>query len=110
MFIIWQSGQDLARADAGYRECGNCGAECSSTMIVRYSYTNFYFVLGVVTGYEYFLACDDCDACLQLPKAEAKAIAPHVPIPFMRRFGCLSLVGVLLGLWLIAKLPSMMKW
>jgi hypothetical protein len=95
MFIVWQSGQDVVRAgDAADQHCHNCGRDCPHSIMVRYSYTDFYWVLGFVSKTEYFQACDRCNASIQLPKAEAKAICPHLPIPFMRRFGCLSVIAV----------------
>jgi len=107
MFIVWQSGQDVVRAgDAGDHHCHNCDRECPHSVLVRYSYTDFYWFIGFVSGYEYFIACDRCDAGIQINAAEAKAITPHVPIPFMRRFGCLlvlAIIGAIVAFSLIAK-------
>ncbi len=107
MFIVWQSGQDVVRGgDYGEQHCGNCGRECPHAILVRYKYTDFYWCLGLVTGHDYFVACDRCNAAMQISKAEAQQHIASVPIPFMRRFGCLLAVATVAVFAVVANLAK----
>ncbi len=108
MFIVWQSGKDVVRAgDAEERHCYNCDRDCPHSLLIRYAYTDFYWCLGIVSGYEYFLACDRCEAAIQIDAREAHEICPNKPIPFMRRFGCLLVLAILGAIFAVSTLSRM---
>jgi hypothetical protein len=107
MFIVWKSGQDVVRGgEAAEQHCHNCNRDCPHSVMVKYAYTNFYWILGFVSGYEYFVACDRCNAAVQISAAEARLMAPSVPVPFMRRFGCLMAILIIVGIALLSTLAK----
>lgn len=104
--IIWQSGGDAI--DLGTletRRCETCEKDRPFNVVLHYRYWGIYWVFNFVTKKEYTLLCDVCHRGWELDRKKVEGIMESVPIPFMRRCGCLVFTGFVVALilfgWLV---------
>ncbi len=81
----------------GQREthwCAQCGQQRRFELLLIYKCWCLYWIFGVVTSRKYLKRCSACGSGWEL---DAKKVAPFVQpaIPFMQRFGLLSLVAAI---------------
>ncbi len=97
---------DLGPAANG--ECSNCGLERPFRWQLRYDVHHIYYAFGFVSGKRYLRACEICGCGEPQPAAQIEASLGKSVIPFLDRFGLLTVVGglaavvlllVLLRLW-----------
>jgi len=105
MIIFGSAGDVLKLGTVESRVCKTCEKERPFNMLLQYRYWGLYWVFNFVTQRKYFLACDTCQRGWELDerKAEASLKTPP-PIPFMRRFGLLLLVGISIVIVVIGNL------
>jgi hypothetical protein len=84
--------------DAYELDCDNCRDVCPHSVLVHYSYTNFYAVFGISSNYQYFVVCDQCDTACKVKKERIREFLPRLRIPFMRRWGLLVGVAIVFGI------------
>lgn len=103
--IVWGSGGDVINLGAfDTRRCDACEKERPFNITLQYRYWGLYWVFNFVTKKQYLLTCDVCSRGREI---EASKIEPHlasIPIPFMRRYGLVTFIGVIVGLFLLASL------
>jgi len=96
MFLQWGNGQDDVRAgEMGWDYCPRCEDETPTSLLVRYHFGYVYFVFSCITRFEYFLKCDICGYASAIDAAVAKPHVERLDIPFMRRYGCLMGLGLM---------------
>ncbi|MEX2186142.1 MAG: hypothetical protein WD875_05075 [Pirellulales bacterium] len=93
--IVWGSGGDVVHIGSiGEQECETCGQHRPFSIVLNYRYFGFYWVFNCVTERKYLAACDVCQHGWKLNPKEFQGELPPAPIPFMRRYGLLVLVGL----------------
>lgn len=101
--IIWGSGGDIIHfGPVKTTQCGHCNTERPFNLMLQYRYGHLYYVFGFVTKKEYVLACDTCSRGIVLDSKETESRLGKSPIPFMRRFGMVILIALIVGLVMFA--------
>ncbi|SRR5579883_720818 len=97
--IVFGSGGDVVHLGQGKTEpCPTCERERPFSLILQYSYEHVWYIFAFVSKKQYFYVCDICHRGAELDAAQVERELGRVPIPFMRRFGCLvmfALIGLL---------------
>jgi hypothetical protein len=100
--IIFGSGGDLVRVQSeGKQECSYCGCKQRFSLLLRYEFTHAYFIFAFVTSRRYFVTCDECQRGYEVDRAETEPTLERIPIPFLRRYGCLLGLALVMILTLI---------
>lgn len=103
--FIWGSAGDVIRlGQEDPHNCPVCEKTRTFSLILSYQYQHAYYVFGFVSEKQYALVCD---VCKQGTTVDASLIEPRLggsPIPFMHRFGCLVLVGIVVAIAAITSL------
>jgi hypothetical protein len=95
--IVWGSrGDVLDLGPRGMRKCQSCEKDRPFDLKMQYRYGGLYWVFNFVMERKYLLLCSTCGRGWQLPNREVEAAVKSIPIPFMRRFGLLTLVGIVI--------------
>jgi hypothetical protein len=96
MIIFGSRGRvvDLARRET--HACRICGQNRQFHTQLQYRYVHVYYLFGVVTRKQYWTLCDVCRKGWVLESKQVEANLGKVPIPFMQRFGLLSLAGMMM--------------
>lgn len=91
--IIWGSRGDVINlGQGGTQHCEVCERERPFHYLLQYRYFHLYWVFGMVTQKQYLLLCDICNRGWKLNSGEVeKRLGKALPIPFMQRFGLLTL-------------------
>ena len=101
--IIWNQGTRILNlGEIGERECPSCGTVQPVQLDLAYGFFALYWIFKRVTKKAYSLSCTECGESWTLDdprKVEATVGKP--PIPFMHRYGLLSL-GVFVALLVAA--------
>ncbi len=91
--IIWNRGtRTLNLGEVGERECPECGTVRPVQLDLAYGFFALYWIFKRVTKKVYSLSCTECGDGWELDdhrKVEATVGKP--PIPFMHKYGLLSL-------------------
>jgi hypothetical protein len=108
--IIWGSaGETVYLCPARPAYCPFCEKECSFALILRYEYAHVWFIFCYVKQREYSLVCDFCQrGTLEDPDTVERRLG-KVPIPFMRRFGCLVLLVIIVLLVLLRAIDRQLE-
>ncbi len=89
--IFWGSGREIVHL--GWLPPAHCcNTERPFSFVLQYDFGHLYFLFGYVKHREYLRICDCCGQTQLLETAAVEYDLGHVPIPFMRRFGCLVLI------------------
>lgn len=97
--MIFGTGSDTIRiASLGELHCPVCEKDRTFTLYLHYEYLHALVIFAAVNDKEYVETCDICSYGESID--EQTVIAEHgkPPIPFMRRFGCLIYVVVVVML------------
>ena len=81
---------DLGR-DA-FRVCPKCAKIQPFRDALQYRCIALYYVFGVTEHKRYLSICQVCKSRIDLKKDEIQPSLERAPIPFLDRFGCLSLM------------------
>ena len=101
--IVWGSGGDIVEVQSeGKQECPNCECKRRFSLLLRYEYTHVYFIFAFVTSRQYFVTCDVCNQGYKVKRKDVEAELERIPIPFMRRFGCLVGLGTILCFFILS--------
>lgn len=103
--IIWGSGGDVE--DLGVvseRDCTSCEKKRPFRVLLQYRYWGLYWIFNFVISRKYLLLCDSCQRGWELQRSEVEEHFQSVPIPFMRRYGLVSLVAILTTVILFAQI------
>ena len=95
MIVIWGSNSDIV--DLGIvntRPCPTCGMDRPFHLVMHYDYFGFYYIFNMVTKRSYAMQCEVCGAGFEVDKKAVEQDKGKTPVPFMRRFGCLVLAGI----------------
>lgn len=84
------------RRDA-FRMCPKCAKIQVFHDALQYRCIALYYVFGVTEQKKYMSICQVCNYRIDLKKDEIQPSLERLPIPFLDRFGCLSLL-VTIGL------------
>ena len=91
--IVYGSGGDLVVVrPEGEQMCPVCERVRPFSLLLRYEYQHCYFVFGLVSSREYYVVCDVCQRGERVRRKEIEPTLERIPIPFMRRYGCLLLI------------------
>lgn len=93
--IIWgwqKRSINLSRRETHW--CSNCGQQRPFSLFLQYACWRLYWIFGFVTSRRYMKQCSFCGGEWWL---DSRKVDPsvHVPIPFMQRFGLLSLIAAI---------------
>jgi hypothetical protein len=98
MIIFGTRGDVRELGDVGTRPCPICQADRSFKNVVAYRYFHIWFLFGMVTSQKFLEMCTICHRGREIAAENFRALMSGSPIPFMRRFGLLILVAVVVGL------------
>jgi hypothetical protein len=105
--IVWGTGGNILNlGTVENRHCDVCEKNRPFNMFLRYRYWGLYWVFNVVTEKKYLLLCDVCQRGWELERSKVEGTLKSVPIPFMHRFGLLSLAGIVVGLIMLSALQT----
>src|SRR5437870_8562863 len=97
--IVWGWGGDVLKVGVlGTRRCETCEKDRPFNAMLRYRYWGLYWVFNFVTKKQYVLACDVCGRGWEVEASKIERHFKSVPIPFTRRYGFLTLIGIIFGL------------
>lgn len=100
--IIWGSGgHDIDLGQVETTRCSICEKDRPFKLHLQYRYAHLYYIFSWITEKKYLLLCDVCSRGWKLNTKEVEATFKKHPIPFMKRFGWLFLVGPLFAILLI---------
>ena len=103
--IIWGSGGKVVNCgSAGSHHCEVCEKERQFNLILQYRYWGVYWIFNFITEKQYLLLCDICSRGWELNNEEVESDLEKVPIPFMRRYGCLTLIGGIVAIGIISSI------
>jgi hypothetical protein len=98
MFVTFGDGKDLVKAGSvGERHCFECGQKRPFSLMVGYEYGHVFYMFGWVRRIDYFFGCDRCKNLRPITKAHSVPFMKNVPIPFMRRYGCVTALIVIVA-------------
>ena len=104
--IIWGKGGDLINLGLiEVRGCPVCKGEFPFYLMLSYQYNHLYWIFGYVSKKEYMAVCANCKNGVVLDAPEVESHLAKVPIPFMRRYGCLVLIILFIILVLLSLDP-----
>ena len=101
--IVWGTRGDVV--NLGHRAttaCATCEKERPFDLVLQYRSAGFYWVFNFVTRKDYMLLCQACSRGWAVTQQSAERELKAVPIPFMRRYGLLSLVGAIVLFCVVA--------
>jgi hypothetical protein len=105
--IIWGSGGDVVNLGVlETRHCEVCEKDRPFKIILQYRYWGLYWIFNVVTKKNYLLICDVCSRGWEIDAGKLEPQLTTVPIPFMRRYGILILIGIFGIIFLLAFLSD----
>ena len=105
--IIFGSGGDVVPlGQTETRYCPVCERERTFSLVLHYRFSHVYYLFGMVEKRQYFEVCDVCNRGEKLDRKEIERQLGRVPIPFMRRFGCLVAILLLVLFGVISALTS----
>jgi hypothetical protein len=97
--IIWGTGGDMVNLGVlDTRRCEMCEKDRPFNIILNYRYFGFYWVFNFVTKKKYLLICNVCSRGWELDAGKLEPRLQSAPIPFMRRYGFLVLIGAIAGI------------
>jgi hypothetical protein len=107
MFFIHGSGTKVVVVRSeGVQECPECECEQPFSLVLRYDYDHAFFILGVVTHRAYREVCGGCGEGWLVDRRKVERTLKRVPIPFLRRWGCLMIVGAMVAFFLLMLVVS----
>lgn len=71
--------------------CQICGQQRPFYLMLRYNRWHLYWLFGMVVSKQYMMLCDVCGQGWKLEAQAEERFFSKSPIPFMHRFGLLSL-------------------
>ena len=74
--------------------------------MLRYDYSAFYWIFGVVRNVRLVLACEVCGSFTSQDVEAARGRLGSLPIPFMRRFGLVTFLAAVVGVCLVGAMVS----
>ncbi|HTD22738.1 MAG TPA: hypothetical protein VK738_08800 [Terriglobales bacterium] len=98
MIIFGTRGDTHELGDLGMRSCPVCQADRPFKTVVSYRYFHIWFFFGMVTSQKFIEMCTICRRGREIASENARNLVNTSPIPFMRRFGLLILVVVVVGI------------
>ena len=108
--IIWGTGGDVVNLGVlDARQCDVCEKDRPFNIILQYRYFGFYWVFNCVTKKKYFLLCNVCNRGWEIDAGKLVLQLQKAPIPFMRRFGLLILIGVIVGLVFLSSIGALLS-
>jgi hypothetical protein len=97
--IIWGTGGDMVNLGVlDTRHCDACEKERPFNIVLQYRYFGFYYIFNFVTKKKYLLICNVCSRGWELDAGKLEPRLQNAPIPFMRRYGILVLIGAIAGI------------
>jgi hypothetical protein len=91
MIVFGTRGDKVLMEHSSARQCPVCERERPFSIWLQYEYDHVWYVFGYLRWRKYFLLCDICNRGQKLDRREYEQTIGKVPIPFMRRYGCLLL-------------------
>jgi hypothetical protein len=106
--ILRIGSEELDLGPVHPQECEKCNQVQPFRLRLVYRYEYLYVVFGNVRRQSYLLVCEVCGSAWRIPAKIAWKLArlERHPIPFMRRFGCLLLLLVIITLALVSWLAE----
>jgi hypothetical protein len=104
MIIFGTRGDVRELGDIGVRPCPVCQAERFFKNVIAYRYFHIWFLFGMVTSQKFLEMCTICRRGREIASENARNLVSGSPIPFMRRFGLLILVVVVVGIIALSSL------
>jgi hypothetical protein len=95
--------QEIDLGEIHPQDCEECGQEQPFRLRFSYRYDHLFFVFGMMRARSYLVVCDVCQTPYRIPPEMARRLKPMGPdpVPFMHRYGCLVLCGIVSVLALI---------
>ena len=95
--IVWgSSGDTINFGPQEAKDCLTCEKSRPFDLIMQYRYGGLYWVFNFVMEKKYLLLCSVCGRGWELPEKQVGQQAQMSRIPFMRRFGLLTLAAMIL--------------
>lgn len=93
MYIEWGSKEESLSLGTSERKyyCENCEEMRMVDFTMRYKHNHLYHIFGYVSSKEYLSFCSECGAQMDIDPYQMEMFKGNASIPFMRRFGCLTL-------------------
>lgn len=95
MIVYGSGGGTSVVGEAGTHECPVCKQTSTFSAVCNYRYWHIYWLCSIVTGKDYFIACDNCQNATPVDKATIKAQYPKDNIPLIRKWGWLPFAALL---------------
>ncbi len=105
--IVWGSGGDVI--DCGQiatQHCEVCDKERRFKLVLEYRHWGVYWVFNFVTEKKWLMLCDICGRGWELDTHKVESELDGSPIPFMKRFGCLTFIGVVVFIWILSAISG----
>ena len=100
--IVWGSGgSTINLGPLDTRRCDICEKDRPFDVILQYRYWGLYWIFNFMTQKKYLLLCDVCERGWELEANKIESSLKSAPIPFMRRYGLLTLVGIVVLLVIV---------
>ena len=101
--IVWGSGGKVVNCGpVRSQHCDICEKERQFNLILEYQYWGIYWIFNFITEKHYSLLCNICSRGRKLDSEEVESHLEENPIPFMRRYGCLTLLGIIAVFWILS--------
>lgn len=93
--IVWGSSGDTVNfGPQEAKDCLTCEKSRPFDLIMQYRYGGLYWVFNFVMERKYLLLCSVCGRGWELPEKQVEQRVQMSRIPFMRRYGLLTLAAV----------------
>lgn len=101
MLAYGAGGNTITLDMHGTRHCESCDQDRSFSVVLQYRYWGFDWIFNFLTMRKYIMRCDACENGLELDRKAVEAKLDGVPIPFIHRYGMLTLLELiaLLLIW-----------
>jgi len=98
MLILGTGREDIDLGPIHSQDCEVCQKEQPFRLRLLYRYEHLFFVFGNIRAKSYVIVCEACGTAYRVPRRIALKLGrlEREPIPFMRRYGCLTVFGAFL--------------
>lgn len=105
--IVWGSGGDVVNCGAvRLQHCETCEKERQFNLVLQYRYWGVYWIFNFITEKQYLLLCDVCNRGWELDSSEVESNLNEVPIPFLHRYGCFTILGGIAVIWILGAIGA----
>ncbi len=106
--IVWGSGGDVIDCGSvATQHCEVCDKERQFNLVLQYRHWGVYWIFNFVTEKKYLMLCNICGRGWELEAYKVETeVLKESPIPFMKRFGCLTFIGIVAFIWIVGAISG----